>query len=70
MKKLLIGTLLTSAFSTSFAGDIIDTFFERQWGLINSGQNLQRSTGELTRIQISGIPGKDINWDQLEVPSN
>lgn len=66
MKKLLIGTLLTSAFSTGFAQDIVDTFFERQWGLVNSGQTLQRSTGDLTRVQIPGIPGKDINWDQLE----
>ncbi|MCO4792189.1 MAG: S8 family serine peptidase [Bacteriovoracaceae bacterium] len=67
MKKLLlIASLLSTVLSTSHAQDIVDTFFEKQWGLSNTGQNLQRSTGDLTRIQIPGIPGSDINWDLLE----
>ncbi|TNF03517.1 MAG: hypothetical protein EP326_02315 [Deltaproteobacteria bacterium] len=66
MKKLLIGTLLSTVISSAFAQDIVDTFFERQWGLINSGQTLQRATGDLTRDEVPGIIGQDINWDRLE----
>lgn len=39
-----------------------DTLFEKQWGLINSGQTLLRRSGELYRDEIVGTPGKDINW--------
>jgi cell wall-associated protease len=60
--------LLLTCFQNSFAQSdaIIDLLFSKQWGLVNSGQEIRRSSGELTRNYIQGIPGKDINWDQLK----
>lgn len=34
----------------------------RQWGLINHGQALLQTSGDLTRDEVQGIVGMDINW--------
>ncbi len=39
-----------------------DTLFQRQWGMVNNGQSLYRSTGELSQDEILGTPGIDINY--------
>jgi cell wall-associated protease len=60
---LLIGTLqIVKAESDS----ISDLLFPKQWGLFNHGQEIRRSSGELTRNYVLGIPGMDINWDRME----
>lgn len=66
MKKMMIITsFFASIVSSTFAQDIVDTFFDRQWGLSNTGQEIHHSTGDLTRTSIPGIFGMDINWDHL-----
>lgn len=68
-KKSLISTsLLTLTLSTSLLAQssISDGLFPKQWGLQNIGQEIRRSSGELTRNYVEGIPGTDINWDRLE----
>lgn len=39
-----------------------DTLFDKLWGLKNTGQTILRRSGDLTRDEIKGIPGMDINW--------
>lgn len=69
MRKLFSTILLMTSFlSTSIAGEqkFEDTFFNKQWGIINSGQTLFHDTGDLTREFVPGVPGVDINYVNLE----
>jgi len=75
MKNIIISTCLTIiglASTSCFAAQgLSDTLFSKQWGLQNNGQNLLRSSGELSRDSIMGTPGMDIDWsslDQFEIP--
>jgi cell wall-associated protease len=43
-----------------------DTLVEKQWGLDNFGQTILRSSGELTRDQVVGSVGMDIDWVSME----
>lgn len=57
---------LTTIFSlillTQISQAQADQLLERQWGLINQGQTLLQTNGDLTRQEVQGIPGVDINW--------
>jgi cell wall-associated protease len=66
MKKLILISLLSLSAFANEAPEFKDTFFHRQWGLINSGQSIQRTTGETTRDEIQGITGVDINYLDLK----
>jgi cell wall-associated protease len=64
---VLLGTLgAVRAQSSSVSEIITDVLFPKQWGLVNVGQKIRRSSGELTRNYVLGTPGADINWDRLE----
>lgn len=64
MKKLLFVSFLIFSILTFGESPSIfnDTLFEKQWGLINTGQTLLRRSGELFQDEIQGVPGKDIGW--------
>ncbi len=66
-------TILLFLFSLFSFGSVIatapdknDTLFDKLWGLKNSGQTILRRSGDLTREEIKGIPGVDINWVDLK----
>jgi cell wall-associated protease len=64
---VLLGSLsAVRAQSENTSENIIDVLFPKQWGLVNIGQKIRRSSGELTRTYVLGTPGADINWDRLE----
>lgn len=65
MKKILLATLMSSALFASETPEFKDTFFDRQWGMINTGQTIQRTTGETTRDDVVGVAGADINYLHL-----
>lgn len=65
MKKLILISLLSLSALASEVPELKDTFFHRQWGLVNSGQTIQRTTGEVTRDEVEGIAGVDINYLHL-----
>ncbi|MFT6069845.1 MAG: hypothetical protein ACJAT2_000859 [Bacteriovoracaceae bacterium] len=65
MKKLILISLLSLSAFANQVPDFKDTFFHRQWGLVNSGQTIQRTTGEVTRDEVQGIAGADINYLHL-----
>ncbi|MBK23390.1 MAG: hypothetical protein CME70_05230 [Halobacteriovorax sp.] len=65
MKNLLVTSLLVASFSASSATEFKDTFFPRQWGVINTGQTIQRTTGETTREDVQGVSGVDINYHHI-----
>lgn len=60
MKSTLL--LLFLSFPLLLSATERPSLFERQWALDNTGQTLTRATGELTRVELSGIEGLDINW--------
>lgn len=67
MKKLLfvlcfLFSLLALGNSSHSLETYTDTLFDKQWGLVNSGQTLLRRSGDLFREEIVGIAGNDINW--------
>lgn len=64
MKKMLLTFLaLTSVQATPLFND---TLFEKQWGIENTGQTILRRSGDLTRNQVNGQPGIDINWVEFK----
>ncbi len=65
MKNLLLTSLIVASFSAQ-AVEFKDTFFPRQWGLINTGQTIQRTTGETTREDVAGVSGVDINYHHIK----
>jgi cell wall-associated protease len=71
MKKLILNSFiilntLGLSLSLQAGSEITDTLYPKQWGLINYGQTIFRSTGELTRDEVQGKKGIDINWTDLE----
>ncbi len=56
MKLILVLSLFISI--NSHANDPLS---KMQWGIENIGQHVFRSTGELTRELVAGVPGEDIN---------
>jgi len=75
-KVMGLSSLLLLLCVNSFAQVKKDVLFERQWGIVNSGQSLYRSTGELTQDEIVGVPGVDIHYldvtksNQLQIAPN
>ncbi|MCF8059667.1 MAG: S8 family serine peptidase [Bacteriovoracaceae bacterium] len=45
-----------------FGVDFDDTLFDKQWGLKNTGQPIYRRSNDLTKSELIGSPGVDINW--------
>lgn len=62
--SLLVFLLLMQG--NSFA----DTLFERQWGFKNNGQTLLLDRDQFSRDEIQGVPGMDIEWTDIDVPSH
>ena len=60
--NLIYSTLFLLSGALSAQVNFGDTFFQRQWGIKNSGQVIQRATGETTREDIIGTRGVDINF--------
>ena len=62
--SIMISVVSANSFAQSES--ISDFLFPKQWGLENIGQEIRRSSGELTRNYVMGTPDVDINWDKLE----
>ncbi len=64
MKITTLLSLATIA-TTSFGADLTnfsDPLFSKQWALKNNGQVILKTTSDLDRVRVEGIPGNDINW--------
>tara|TARA_R110002072_G_scaffold1989_1_gene16257 strand:- start:29613 stop:32516 length:2904 start_codon:yes stop_codon:yes gene_type:complete len=72
MKKMMTLLSIFTLINIS-ANSISDTQFDKQWGLINSGQAIPKTVDDLTDIRVNGTAGKDIRWDQFKnkkIPSD
>lgn len=66
--KLYLALLSLLSLATSVCAQ--DTHFEKQWGLINKGQTILRAEDDLTKEEVTGIAGVDINWVRPESLKN
>lgn len=66
MKKALSSLTFILSF-TVFAND---PMFNQQWGLVNSGQSVWRSEGDIRRETVTGTVGIDIKWPGIEALNN
>lgn len=63
MKNFIITTcILTSSLIKAEDLSSADTLFNRQWGLSNNGQTIFLQDSDLSRKQMKGIKGLDINY--------
>lgn len=63
MKNLIkISTAILTIISTQAHADFVDTLFPKQWAIKNNGQTIYLQDSDLSRKQVVGKAGVDINY--------